>query len=64
MRRIRFTTIADVYDAFPALIELAPAVAPTDEAPVDFLERLVRVGELEDALTLCPFVLPRRMAVW
>lgn len=64
MRRIRFDTIADVYEAFPALSELAATVVPTEEAPVPFLERLARAGEFDDALTLCPFVLPRREAVW
>lgn len=63
MRRIRFETMNDVFEAYPGLKEMV-AVAPGPEAPIPFLERLVRTGAIDDAVTLAAFVLPRREAVW
>lgn len=63
MRRIRFSTVADVFETYPALASMV-AVTPSEEAPVACLERLARAGAIDDAVTLAPFVLPRREAVW
>jgi hypothetical protein len=63
MRRIRFGTIGDVYEAFPALAEAVPPGAE-DEPPIDHVERLVREGRHGDAIAVFAFLLPRREAVW
>lgn len=63
MRRIRFETMADVFETYPGLKEMV-GVEPGPEAPIPFLEKLVRAGEIDDAVTLAAFVLPRREAVW
>ncbi|TBW36581.1 hypothetical protein EYW49_13355 [Siculibacillus lacustris] len=63
MRRIRFGTVADVYEAFPALAKIVP---PSDgeRPPLDFVERLIRADRLDDALAFMAFLLPRREVVW
>lgn len=63
MRRVRFSTIADVFASYPALSGSVSAT-PSEEEPIAFLERLVRAGAVEDAVEIAPFVLPRREAVW
>ena len=63
MRRIRFETIAEVFETFPSL-RGEVKVAPSEEAPLAFLERLVRAGEIADAVTLAAHILPRREVVW
>ncbi len=63
MSQIRFATARDVFDSFT----LAPSsitVAPTDEAPLDFLRGLASKGRLDDAIAFCGYLLPRREAVW
>ena len=63
MSQIRFATARDVFNSFT----LAPSsinAEPTDELPIDFLRGLVAKGKLEDALTFCGYLLPRREAVW
>jgi|ERR1035437_4925965 hypothetical protein len=63
MSKIRFATARDVFSSFT----LAPntiRAQPTDELPLDFLRGLVAKGKLEDALTFCGYLLPRREAVW
>jgi hypothetical protein len=40
------------------------AAAPTDESPIVFLRRLLTQDKVEDALTFCAYLLPRREAVW
>ena len=63
MSQIRFATARDVIDSFT----LAPSTItepPTDAQPLDFLRDLVSKGKLEQALTFCGYLLPRREAVW
>jgi len=63
MSRVRFATARALYETFPADVTRI-TVAPTDEAPVTFLKNLSDAGKLEDAVTFCAFLLPRREAVW
>ena len=63
MRRIRFPTIADVFDAYPDLDSILQ-VKPSEAEPVPFLERALRDGRTDDAVEFCAFLLPRREAIW
>jgi hypothetical protein len=63
MSRIRFATVRALSETFPEALENIGAV-PTDEPPIAFLKRLAGGGKLEDALTVCAYLLPRREAVW
>src|SRR5215467_11903561 len=63
MSRVRFATARALYETFPADVTRI-TVAPTDEAPVTFLKNLSDSGKLEDAVTFCAYLLPRREAVW
>lgn len=63
MPQIRFATARSLLDAFPDL-GAKLNVAPSDEKPIDFLNKLVAQGRLEDAVAFCAHLLPRREAVW
>ena len=63
MSRVRFATAKALFDTFPEAYKKIGA-KPTDQFPIDFLSGLVSQGKLEDAVTFCSFLLPRREAVW
>jgi hypothetical protein len=63
MSRIRFATARALFETFPKSVTRI-AAAPTDESPLVFLRRLSAEGQLEDAVTFCAHLLPRREAVW
>jgi len=63
MTRVRFATARALFEAFPGNITGIEA-EPTDEFPLEFLRRLASQGKLEDAVSFCAYLLPRREAVW
>ncbi|MDK9695577.1 MAG: hypothetical protein OEL76_04240 [Siculibacillus sp.] len=63
MRRIRFPTIADVFDAYSDL-DTVLRVKPSEDEPIAYLERALREGRADEAFDFCAFLLPRREAVW
>jgi len=63
MSRLRFATARALYEAFPAEVTKLK-VAPTDASPVAFLNKLSSEEKLDDAVTFCVYLLPRREAVW
>jgi len=63
MPQIRFATARSLLDSFPELSKQL-TVAPTDEAPLDFLQKLSAQEKFEDGVTFCAHLLPRREAVW
>lgn len=62
MSRVRFATARALFETFPPSTRIA--AEPTDEPPIAFLQRLSAGGKLEDAVTFCAHLLPRREAVW
>ena len=63
MTRVRFATVRALFETFPELPKRIGASA-TDEFPLEFLRRLHSQGKLDDAVTFCAYLLPRREAVW
>jgi hypothetical protein len=63
MSRVRFATAQALFDTFPETYKKIGA-KPTDQFPIDFLKGLVSQGKLDDAVTFCAYLLPRREAVW
>jgi hypothetical protein len=63
MSNVRFATAQALFDTFPATITRL-AVAPTDDPPHIFLRNLLAKEKLEEAVTFCAHLLPRREAVW
>jgi hypothetical protein len=63
MSRLRFATARALYETFPVAVTKLK-VAPTDASPVAFLKKLSSDEKLDDAVTFCAFLLPRREAVW
>jgi hypothetical protein len=63
MSRVRFATARALFETFPPSVTRI-AVEPTDESPIAFLQRLSADGKLQDAVTFCAYLLPRREAVW
>lgn len=63
MSRVRFLTANDLFETFPELLKTI-SVPPNDKPPLDFLKDLSIQGKLDDAVTFCAFLLPRREAVW
>lgn len=63
MSRVRFATANDLFETFPELLKTIK-VLPNDKPPLDFLKDLSVDEKLEDAVTFCAFLLPRREAVW
>lgn len=63
MPQVRFATARSLFEAFPELSKKL-AVAPTDEPSIAFVRRLSADKMLEDAVTFCAHLLPRREAVW
>jgi hypothetical protein len=63
MSRVRFATARALYETFPKSVTRI-RVEPTDDPPVAFLQQLAADGNLQDAVTFCAHLLPRREAVW
>jgi hypothetical protein len=63
MSRVRFATARALYDTFPKSVTMI-AAEPTDDPPIAFLQKLSADGTLQDAVTFCAHLLPRREAVW
>jgi hypothetical protein len=63
MSNARFATARALFETFPATITKL-AVAPTDDPPHIFLQTLLAKEKLEEAVTFCAHLLPRREAVW
>ena len=63
MSRVRFATAKALFDTFPETYKKIGA-KPTDQFPIDFLKGLVSQAKLDDAVTFCAYLLPRREAVW
>jgi hypothetical protein len=62
MTRLRFSTAAQVMDAFPNL-RGSIALRPLDVEPFAFLSRLLKSDRPLQAVAFCAFLLPRRDAV-
>ena len=62
-KRIRFTTAAQVAEAFPAVGEDLGDV-PADISPLEYVEQLVAVDNAMTGLMFTALALPRRDAVW
>jgi hypothetical protein len=52
-----------LFETFPMARTLISS-EPTDEFPLDHLRSLAAKGKLDDAVTFCAYLLPRREAVW
>ena len=63
MDRIRFASVRDVYDSFRTA-EADIGVPPTDEAPLEFLQRLLAAKQPLAAMSFLAYLLPRRECVW
>src|ERR1700761_5992768 len=63
MSNVRFATARALFETFPATTTNL-TVAPTDEPPLTFVQSLLAREKLEEAVTFCTFLLPRREAVW
>jgi hypothetical protein len=63
MSRLRFVTARALFETFPQSVTRI-AAQPTDESPLIFLKQLSAQHRIEDAITFCAYLLPRREAVW
>jgi hypothetical protein len=63
MSRLRFATARALFETFPSSVTRITA-APTDESPLVFLKKLSASEQLNDAVTFCAYLLPRRTTVW
>jgi hypothetical protein len=63
MSRVRFATARALFETFPETFKKIKT-APTDQFPINFLKDLMSQSKLDDAVTFCSFLLPRREAVW
>jgi hypothetical protein len=63
MSRVRFATAHALFEAFPELSKKI-GVKPTEQFPIDYAKALTSQGKVEDAVTICAYLLPRREAVW
>ena len=62
MASLRFPTVADLYDAFPAAQDDV-GIEPSGEPSLTFLRALV-AREAWIRHSFCAYLLPRREAVW
>lgn len=62
-KRIRFTTAAQVAEAFPAAAEDLGDV-PGDVSPLDYVQQLIEIENVMTALMFTGLALPKRDAVW
>jgi hypothetical protein len=63
MSRVRFATTHALFEAFPELAKKI-GTGPSDQFPIDYLKALSSQDKIEDAVTFCAYLLPRREAVW
>jgi hypothetical protein len=63
MSLLRFATAEALFETFPELSQKMTARA-SEQGPMVFLRALVTAGKIEDAVTFCAYLLPRREAVW
>src|SRR5712691_10876502 len=63
MSLVRFATAQALFETFPELSQKISA-EPSEQFPTEFLQTLVAAGKIEDAVTFCSYLLPRREAVW
>jgi hypothetical protein len=63
MSLVRFATAEALFETFPELSQKVSA-KPSEQSPIEFLQALVATGKIEDAVTFCSYLLPRREAVW
>ena len=63
MSLVRFATAQAVFETFPELSQKIDA-SPSEQPPINFLRGMISAGKLEDAVTFCAYLLPRREAVW
>jgi hypothetical protein len=63
MRRLRFETARDLFDAYPAAQDEL-LIEPTDAPSLEFLDSLAGNGAVDKAIGFCAYLLPRREAVW
>jgi hypothetical protein len=63
MPEVRFATARDLFDSF-TLARSSITVSPTEDPPLTFLRDLIAADRIDDALTFCAYLLPRREAVW
>jgi hypothetical protein len=63
MSLVRFATTQALFETFPEPSQKISA-EPTEQFPTEFLQSLVAANKIEDAVTFCAYLLPRREAVW
>jgi hypothetical protein len=63
MSVIRFATARALFEAFPEVSDIVN-LAPTEQAPTDFVKALVAASKIPEAVGFCAYLLPRREAVW
>src|SRR6266851_4205624 len=63
MSLVRFATAEALFETFPELSQKISA-KPSQQFPMEFLRTLVAAGKIEDAVTFCAYLLPRREAAW
>jgi hypothetical protein len=63
MSLVRFATAQALFETFPELSKKISA-RPSEQFPLKFLQTLMAAGKIEDAVTFCAYLLPRREAVW
>jgi hypothetical protein len=63
MSRVRFATARALYETFPEVSQKI-GMPPTDQFPIEFLKDLTSKAKLDEAVTFCAYLLPRREAVW
>jgi len=63
MTHVRFVTAEALLETFPEVVGKI-SVPAAHQFPLDFLKSLSTQGKLEDAVTFCSYLLPRREAVW
>src|SRR5260370_38100402 len=63
MSLVRFATAEALFETFPELSQKISA-KPSEQSPIEFLRGLVTTGKIDDAVTFCSYLLPRREAVW
>src|ERR1700690_955886 len=56
---VRFATAQALFETFPELSQKISA-KPSEHFPTEFLQTLLAAGKIEDAVTFCSYLLPRR----
>jgi hypothetical protein len=63
MSLVRFATAEALFETFPELSQKISA-SPSEQSPTKFLQTLLTAGKIQDAVTFCAYLLPRREAAW